>query len=129
MLIRYTVDYDPSIKSQLASTHFFSGPYAVQIWSRDTPESGRNETFVVHRVACEAALVPGFLPLFLDICPYFLGSALVSGVLPLFLGRVRQANYRVYPGLTANSLTSTRCQRLVFKARRLLYHSTLGRES
>jgi hypothetical protein len=44
------VDYGPFIKSQFAPTQLTSRPCMVQIWSRYPPESGGNETFVVHRV-------------------------------------------------------------------------------
>ena len=51
-ILRYhTVDYAPFIKSQLARTHSTLRPCVVHIWSRTTPESGVNETLVVHRVA------------------------------------------------------------------------------
>jgi len=41
------------IRSQFASTSSTAGPYVVCIWSRNTLESGPNETLVVHRVvAC-----------------------------------------------------------------------------
>jgi len=43
------VEYDPFIKIQLASRTYISGPYVMQIWSRNTPESGPNETFVLRR--------------------------------------------------------------------------------
>jgi len=35
-----TVDFDPFIKSQLASTQLTLGPYVVQIWSRTPRISG-----------------------------------------------------------------------------------------
>ena len=33
-------------------TQLSRGPYAVQIWSRNTTESGVNKTLVLHRAAC-----------------------------------------------------------------------------
>ena len=44
-----TVEYDPFIKSQLVSRN--RGTCVVLTWSRNTPESGVNETLVLHRVA------------------------------------------------------------------------------
>jgi hypothetical protein len=46
----HTVDCGPFIKSQLALTQLILRPYVVQVWSRYPPESGGNETLVVHRV-------------------------------------------------------------------------------
>jgi hypothetical protein len=43
----HTVDYDPFIKSQLASINQYQG----LLWSRNTPETGPNKTLVLHRVA------------------------------------------------------------------------------
>ena len=34
------------------------GPFMVQIWSRDTPDTGINETLVLHRVV-QAESLPG----------------------------------------------------------------------
>ena len=41
------MDYDPFIKSQLASINQHQG----LVWSRNTPDTGPNETLVLHRVA------------------------------------------------------------------------------
>jgi len=61
----HTVDYDPFIESQLASTQLTLGPYAVHVWSRNTPESGPNETCVVHRVGVPLLLKLTEVPLLL----------------------------------------------------------------
>ena len=46
----HTVDYSPLIKSLLVPTQSTFRPRVVQIWPRNTPESGRNETGVLHRM-------------------------------------------------------------------------------
>ena len=48
----HTVEYNPFINSQLAPRN--CGPCVVQIWSRNTPIFGPNDTRVAHR---EAAVV------------------------------------------------------------------------
>ena len=56
----HTVDYAPLIKSQLTRTQLTLRPYVVQIWSRNTPEYGVNETFAVLRVdRCQQPPNPG----------------------------------------------------------------------
>ena len=56
------MEYDPFIKGQLASTELTLGPYAVQSSSRDTLESGTNETCVVYRVDREMGFEGSNLP-------------------------------------------------------------------
>ena len=48
----HTVGYNPFIKSELASRNKFEG----QIWSRETPEPGSNETLAVGRVEVQGYL-------------------------------------------------------------------------
>ena len=40
----------PFLQKSTCLTQLTLGPYEVQIWSRNTPESGVNETLVLHRV-------------------------------------------------------------------------------
>ena len=57
----HTADYDPFVKSQLASTLFTIGPYVVQIWTRNTPKTGPNGTCIVHRVAWRTSFLRFFV--------------------------------------------------------------------
>ena len=40
----------PPHQKSTGLTQLTSGPYVVQIWSRNTPKFGPNETFVLHRM-------------------------------------------------------------------------------
>ena len=50
LLANHTVEYDPFHQKSTCLAQLTLGPYVVQIWSRNTPESGVNETHVLHRV-------------------------------------------------------------------------------
>ena len=57
-----TVDYEPFIKSQLASTESALKPCVVQIWSHDHLKFRGNETFAVHRVGRGEATMDVYMP-------------------------------------------------------------------
>jgi len=60
----HTVDYNLFIKSQLTRTQSILRPCGIRIWSRNILELRRNETVVVHRVACSFEGGPTWLERF-----------------------------------------------------------------
>ena len=69
----HTAEYDTFIKSQLASHNQFSGLDVVQIWSRNTPESGPNETFVLHRAETSRVMTVKFSDyIYIDVLIFLL---------------------------------------------------------